>query len=166
MDGYQGYQAPEAALEDVAGAGLELADRGARLAASILDGIFLGIPFGLGGVTAAIAFAGNGRPGTASLVILGLAGLAALAMTALNAVWIHQRGQTAGKRITGIKVLRANGERVTLLRVFFLRYLPLTLCTLIPWIGNLVALVDSLLVFRESRQCLHDQIADTIVVRA
>ena len=33
-------------------------------------------------------------------------------------------------------------------------------------IGNLISLVDILLIFRSSRQCLHDQLADTIVVDA
>jgi uncharacterized RDD family membrane protein YckC len=30
----------------------------------------------------------------------------------------------------------------------------------------LYGLIDSLLIFRESRRCLHDNIADTIVVKA
>jgi len=33
-------------------------------------------------------------------------------------------------------------------------------------IGPLLAMVDILLIFRSSRQCVHDQIADTKVVKA
>ena len=36
----------------------------------------------------------------------------------------------------------------------------------IPFIGVFYVLVDCLLIFRESHQCLHDNIADTIVVKA
>ena len=34
----------------------------------------------------------------------------------------------------------------------------------VPLVGSLYALVDALLIFRSSRKCLHDTIADTIVV--
>jgi len=35
----------------------------------------------------------------------------------------------------------------------------------IPLFGQIDAIVNSLLIFRESRKCLHDNIADTIVVK-
>ena len=38
--------------------------------------------------------------------------------------------------------------------------------TFVPIVGAFYALVDCLLIFRESRRCLHDNIADTIVVTA
>jgi len=37
---------------------------------------------------------------------------------------------------------------------------------LIPVIGYIFGLVDSLLIFGEPRQCLHDKFADTIVIKA
>jgi hypothetical protein len=36
----------------------------------------------------------------------------------------------------------------------------------IPVIGTIYGLLDVLLIFRASRRCLHDNIADTIVVTA
>ena len=37
---------------------------------------------------------------------------------------------------------------------------------MVPFVGGLVSLVDALLIFRDDRRCLHDEIADTIVVTA
>jgi len=71
-----------------------------------------------------------------------------------------------GKRALGIRIVRSSGERASLGRIFALRYLPVTLLGAIPYLGPVFSLVDILLIFRDSRQCLHDQIADTIVVKA
>ena len=38
--------------------------------------------------------------------------------------------------------------------------------SIIPVIGSLVGLIDALLIFRDNRRCLHDNIADTMVVVA
>jgi hypothetical protein len=40
------------------------------------------------------------------------------------------------------------------------------LLALIPILGNVVALADPLLIFRDNHKCLHDELADTIVVKA
>jgi len=81
----------------------------------------------------------------------------------LEAVW---NGQTVGKRALRIRILRSNGERATLGHIFSRRFLPTTLLGVIPRLGPLVTLADCLLIFRDSRKCLHDQFADTIVVKA
>ena len=36
---------------------------------------------------------------------------------------------------------------------------------MVPLLGILYTIVDALFIFAESRQCLHDKIADTIVVK-
>jgi uncharacterized RDD family membrane protein YckC len=51
-------------------------------------------------------------------------------------------------------------------RFVFLRWLPLFVVGLIPWVGYLSGLIDAVLIFRDSHQCLHDNIADTRVVTA
>ena len=60
--------------------------------------------------------------------------------------------------------MRADGTPVTLSRVIFLRWLPVVLLGMIPFVGRVVGLVDALLIFRTERRCLHDNIADTIVI--
>jgi uncharacterized RDD family membrane protein YckC len=66
----------------------------------------------------------------------------------------------------GIRVVRRDGSHCGLARIFFARYLPVTLLGAVPFVGGLVSLVDALLIFRDDRRCLHDEIADTIVVKA
>ena len=97
---------------------------------------------------------------------LGMGGLLFLAYAVYNAVLVHRYSQTFGKRVMKIRVVRADGTRATFARLFFLRGgLPLLLSA-IPGVGGLFSLVDLLLIFRDSRRCLHDNIADTQVVTA
>jgi len=71
-------------------------------------------------------------------------------------------GQTIGKKWLKIKVVRADGSPASLGRIFWLRNFVNGFLSLIPLYG----IIDSLFIFSESRQCLHDKIADTIVVNA
>ena len=58
--------------------------------------------------------------------------------------------------------MRSDGSDATLGRIFWLRNVVNALIAIIP----LYSLIDILFIFGESRQCLHDKIADTIVVKA
>ena len=156
------YAPPEARVDDVVPEGeLELAERGTRLAAAILDGLCLG---GIG-IIAAIAIPAAQQSGGSAFVWIGLGVIGLLVVIVLNCMWIHQLGQTIGKRIMKIKTVRSDGERCGLVRVFFLRYLPTALMSAVPYVGWIVGLTDSCLIFRETRKCLHDHIADTIVIK-
>ena len=95
-----------------------------------------------------------------------LAGFALLGYYVYSAVLVYLYGQTFGKRAMGIRVVRMDGSRVAFSRFVFLRWLPTFLLRLIPLVGWFVPLLDPLLIFRESRRCLHDDIADTRVVTA
>jgi uncharacterized RDD family membrane protein YckC len=162
------YAAPMARVDEGAFADLELADRGTRLGAAILDALVLVIPMALLGVGAAIMSPSNGgKMSEAAMVVFGiLLAIVFLAVVILNLVWLHRYGQTIGKRILKIKVLRSDGSACTLARYVFTRWLPVTLLGMIPVLGYVVSLADPLMIFREDRRCMHDLIADTIVVRA
>ncbi len=174
------YAPPTATVADVsdhAGTEPRLAERGARLGASMIDGLLMlllvapamlaaMIPGVLGGAADATPPAmlvwAEAHP-VVSQIIWGMAGL--LVFFAVNGYWLHTRGQSIGKRLLKIRIVRSTGERATLSRILFARYLPIQAMGIVPVIGMLYALIDILFIFGDSRQCLHDRIADTIVVK-
>ena len=160
------YAAPLAPLEE-ASADVVLADRGTRLGAAILDG-FAAVIFVLPAmfVIPWLEREGSGTNEAAVAVMWGLMMLGMGALLVLNLVWLHRYGQTIGKRLLKIKVLRTDGSRCALSRIVFARWLPVSLIGALPLVGPIMQLVDSLMIFREDHRCLHDLIADTIVVRA
>ena len=164
------YAPPQAAVRDIAdpGASTVLADRGTRLGASMLDGIILVamvvVPFLLFGTIGASAGASADDAGADGMFALGFA-LALVGFAAwcwLTVRYVSQNGQSIGKKIVGIKVVRKDGARASFGRIFWLRNAVNGLLGIIPFYG----LLDSVFIFGESRQCLHDRIADTIVVVA
>jgi uncharacterized RDD family membrane protein YckC len=83
---------------------------------------------------------------------------------AINWVFL-QKGQTIGKKLVSIRIVRKNGEPITAGRIILYRYLPIQLIAQIPCLGALFVLVDALLIFRAERNTLHDDIADTKVIQ-
>ena len=81
-------------------------------------------------------------------------------------VWsVAANGQSIGKRLVGIKVVRKDGSRASFARIFLLRNVVKSLPMLLPTVGLLYQLIDPLLIYQSERRCIHDRIADTIVVR-
>jgi uncharacterized RDD family membrane protein YckC len=175
------FAPPRAPVDDQVDLQVEMveATRGARLAATIIDGLALGSV----GILAAIALpayasyqkraaaAGAGAHasvgGSIAAAVIGFILLAAvLAAFVWTAVLVYRHGQTIGKRAMGIRVVRRDGTRVAFGRFIFLRWMPVTLLGLVPLLGYVISLLDVLLIFRETRLCIHDNIADTRVVTA
>jgi uncharacterized RDD family membrane protein YckC len=169
------YAAPTAVVDDVAEPGsVELAGRGRRLGASFLDSLIIGIPFML--LFGWFAFSST-RSGVPNGVLVwigahpfgyqaGAAIFGFLVFLAINGYLLSSSGQTVGKRLLGIRIVRSNGETADFARIAFIRYLPTSAAQMIPVLGYIYPLIDVLLIFRSSRKCLHDSIADTIVVKA
>lgn len=165
------YAAPAAPVADSAPRQLELAGRGMRLGAVIVDGLVYGVA--TMPMTMAVLFVAGmaNLKDTRNLgIAAGIAGgvglLLFLGAIVGNCVLLHRNGQTIAKKLLGIRVVRRDGSRCGLARIFFARFLPVTFLGFIPFVGGLVSLVDALLIFRDDRRCLHDEIADTIVVVA
>jgi uncharacterized RDD family membrane protein YckC len=169
MDEQNPYRGPDAAVAEFS-SGDELAGRGARLGAAIIDGvILLAIVMPLmymGGymqAAAAAAQAGQQVPFGTMLMwaVIGFVIFAVVQGFPLNAT-----GQTWGKKALKIKIVDLAGNKPPLGRLLGLRYLPIQIVSNVPMIGPVLALVDVLLSFRNDRRCGPDLIAGTRVVHA
>ena len=158
------YAPPKAVVQDVvvADQGVVPADRGTRLGASFLDGVIfmlmVYLPFLIGVML----------PGVGPSPVTTVAAGTLIACIGL-VVWcwitfrsISRTGQSIAKKMVGIKVVRSDGSPASLGRVIWLRNILNSVLGIIPLYG----LIDPLFIFAESRQCLHDKIADTIVIKA
>jgi uncharacterized RDD family membrane protein YckC len=170
----------------------ELAERGTRLAAAAIDELILlgiSLPMIFGAVPAIMQTLGQtdlqaaadsdslitglGSVSTAEVLHAMLTGpgmiitaVAFVAWCVITAWLVARNSQSIGKRLCGIKVVRTDGSRASLARIFLLRNVVSGLPGLLPYIGLLYQLlIDPLLIYQASRQCVHDMIADTIVVR-
>jgi uncharacterized RDD family membrane protein YckC len=161
------FAPPTAHVEDVPSTGIEFAGRGARLGAAIIDGlvqavIYYALAFTvLSGLIPARSFVAMSM-GHSVMQLIGSFGVFALVQGYLLAT----EGQTIGKKLLGLRIVRTDGSRASIGRLLGLRYFTTWFFLAIPVIGMFYSLVDDLLIFRQSHQCLHDNIADTIVVKA
>lgn len=82
----------------------------------------------------------------------------------INWVFLLQ-GQTIGKKILNIKIVRKDGSPIERMRIITHRILPVWVASNIP-VVNLALIVDALCIFRAGRNTLHDDFADTKVIQA
>lgn len=158
------YAPPRAKVSDVPNNSdeLEPAGRGIRLGAFFLDaiisGVLIGLPLGLGGFNFISPEQTTGISPIAGL--LSLAGF--IVWVWFTILYVSRNGQTIAKKLLGIKVVRSDGSKASLGRIFWLRNVVNALLGIIP----LYFFIDHLVIFGDTRQCVHDKIADTIVVVA
>jgi len=147
-----------------------LAGRGARLGAAALDGIigmcFIYGPMLIALIIGVVMGADWQNDEAAAATLFGFGGLGMLIGFIVWAVitWrlVARNGQSIAKKMLNIKVVRKDGSPASLGRIFWLRNVANGLLSIIP----LYQLVDMLFIFADERQCLHDKLADTIVVEA
>jgi len=175
------YAPPAARVQDVAettGPGA-LADRGTRFGAFIIDDLILAVVLGpvlWFGFRRLMSAAAAGTDLSDELTFLRTfsvgnpgapyTGLLFLIWAIITIVFVAGNGQSIGKRTLGIKVVRTDGSKASFWRIFLLRNVVNAIPSLIPIVSWVYWLVDTLMIFGESRQCLHDKIASTIVVKA
>jgi uncharacterized RDD family membrane protein YckC len=137
---------------------LPLAGRGDRLLAKIVDRALYFACL----MPALVVAILQARNALGLAVALGVCAIAILFI--YNLMLLGDHGQTVGKRWLRIRIVRSNGSDADLGRLFGLRMA-------VPWVigfflGPLFVLPDMLFIFGEERRCLHDMMADTIVVDA
>ncbi|GAB1595143.1 RDD family protein [Lysobacter claricitrinus] len=173
------YAAPHAAVVAYASARATnhaaLASLGKRLGAALIDiGLWvLPLLLVLKAAMHVYRMTELGQPASsaASMSSFAFAGFLWLGLAIWNIVWMAQHAQTVGKRFVGIRVVRSDGSPVGFWRLLLLRGVAMNLlCNLagraVPAASTVLWLVDVLFIFGEERRCLHDRIADTIVVDA
>jgi uncharacterized RDD family membrane protein YckC len=135
------YQPPKAEVADVAIAETgELASRGARFGASMIDGL---IAFAV--IGPAMFFTGywtKAMAGTATyLDQLALAPIGLVTYFVVHGYLLHTSGQTVGKRLVGARIVSMDDNRILpLWKVFVLRFLPTSVVAQIAGIGPIASL--------------------------
>ena len=161
------YSAPSAAVADIAPAGSqELAGRGLRLGAAIIDGLILLVillPLMVMGGYFSGMMTGQ-QPGLGTQLMWGAMGFVLFVL--IQGYPLSQSGQTWGKKALKMKIVDLEGRQPSLATLIGKRYLPVQLISAVPFVGGLFGLVNILFIFRDDRRCIHDLIAGTRVVVA
>ena len=153
-------------------AGRNLAGRGARLGAFLIDNFLLLLstsPLIIAAIKEAAA-RDDYMLGFNDIVTIaagmGLWMLGWLALTIVQIWMLSTRGQTIGKWLIRIRIVRfRNGRNPGFVRAFLVRsLLPDIICS-IPKLGGVLKLVDICFIFRADHRCVHDFAADTVVVK-
>ena len=159
--------------------GPELAGRGTRLGAAVIDRLLatlVALPgialMGPAFVQLMLAGLRGEQPDLESLnagsFILGvlLAGCGVLGLLVVQVWMLSTRGQSIGKRILGIRIVKfADNSNPGFLHAWLLRNFVPGLIGVVPYVGFLFVVVDLAFIFGESRRCVHDYIAGTKVVK-
>ena len=87
----------------------------------------------------------------------------------INSLLLALRGQTIGKLLLGIKIVRLEGDRagfwrIALIRIILFNVLVQSSAWFFPFLPGLLGLIDVLFIATSDRQCLHDKLADTTVI--
>ena len=162
------YAAPQGDLsEQRAPDEAELAGRGRRLASAFIDGVIMILL----AVAPVIAFVGGWSDYQAKaaagsyMLTLGSGVFGIVVYLLVNGYFLAKDGQSIGKKLLGTKIVRTDGSKADFVRIVTRRFLPAQALNLIPMVGILLAVVDVLFIFRASKKCIHDDIADTVVIR-
>ena len=162
-EGHNPYAPPLAEVKDAPQTGQELAGRGMRFVSAMVDGLLQLAAFWVLSLVLPWSMF-NANPSAGQMV--GTVGLGLIVFLLVQGYLLVQRGQSIAKMLFSLRIVRRDGSKVGAARILGLRYGIGFVITVVPFIGMIYVLIDCLLIFRGSRQCLHDQIADTIVVRA
>lgn len=138
--------------------------RGARFVANLIDSAVVSLPALACVVIFAVFSATSGKDKADDLAALLMVGGMFLGVAVGFGVQIamHLRyAQSVGKRMMKLKVVRSDGSPVELWRIILLRNVALQVAA---QLCGFVGIIDALMIFGDEMRCLHDLIADTVVV--
>jgi uncharacterized RDD family membrane protein YckC len=148
---------------------ISLASRWKRLAATLIDILIFLLPF----LFLPLAFALSSGDYSSSIemgfdinqkITLSIVALLFIAILTINLIFIIKKSASIGKVLLKIKIIRSNGEKCSAIRIIGLRIILNTIFGMIPVLGTVYVFIDPLFIFNKRKQCIHDFLADTLVV--
>ena len=167
MDEKNIYAPPQSTLETQSSNDqVELASRWYRLWGALIDGLIamvIWLP-----VLYLTDYWERALEGQLTLIETTISGiLGFLLFILLHSYLLAKNGQTIGKMVVGTKIVSVTSNEILPLgKVLLLRYLPISVVTQLPMVGQFFVLVDSLAIFSKEKRCVHDLIAGTKVIKA
>ena len=160
------FAPPVAHVEDVATGEVTLGSRWMRLGASIIDGLISACAIWLVSMLPVFHFLVERRDDAwSNSVWRPYPMLLGFCIFLIIQGWLLvTKGQTVGKLICKLRIVRTDGSKPEAWRLLGLRYGVGVVLSMNTTVSMIYSLLDGLLVFRASRQCLHDTIADTKVI--
>jgi uncharacterized RDD family membrane protein YckC len=161
------FAPPQAHVADLATDEIVLAERGTRLLAAIVDGLIVGgAVWAVGQIPAVGAIFKDSVEAGSMTSFNPLSMLLGFGLFLIIQAWpLLTRGQTVGKILFKLRIVRSDGSKPEAWRLLGLRYGIGFLMNLNVISSMIYGLLDCLLIFRASRKCLHDSIADTQVIK-
>lgn len=166
MSEHNPYDAPNATVADIDDQQVQLADRGMRLVASIIDTVLMLVilvPAMFAGGYISSMMAGV-EPTFLNQMQWGLLGF--IIFLVVQGFPLYSSGQTWGKKALGMKIVDLQGNKPEFGKLIGLRYLTTWVIGMVPVLGTIYQLVNVLFIFGNDRRCIHDKIAGTRVVVA
>ncbi len=80
-------------------------------------------------------------------------------------ILITRSGQTVGKKLMRIRIVKVDGSTLGFGDGVALREWVMRVIGIVPCVGPLISLVGILMIFGDEQRCLHDRIAGTKVVK-
>lgn len=91
--------------------------------------------------------------------------MSAAGVEGLQAFLVVRDGQSVGKKLVGIRIVKLDGSSVRFVDGVALRTLLPWAVGYIPYVGVWLMAIDILFIFRKNHRCLHDLLAGTRVVK-
>lgn len=103
-------------------------------------------------------------PNNGVLEIYAKLGFPVLLVSAVQWYLISTSGQSIGKKLVGLKIIKGDGSDVNFVSGVILRSWIPAVIGWIPLVGSIFGLVDALFIFSSDHRTLHDHIAGTKVI--
>jgi uncharacterized RDD family membrane protein YckC len=158
------YAAPQAEVLDEANINYNLASRGQRFVGSFVDGLVIGsITIPLMYFTGGIDGIREGQqPSLVYTAVMTLIGF--VLFLGINYKFLKNDGQTIGKKVAKTKIITNEGEPASFGGHIIKRYALYNFLGMIPVAGQILSMINILIIFGSAKRCGHDYFAGTKVV--